>query len=104
MHQTNRSGKDVSSLINAIDGISPDCRLEDVAELFSDQKYSKLLSLPVVEDGRPVGVISRYRFMDIYLKRYARELHPARAIYGRGFCDGLAECDGSADAGQHPGA
>jgi two-component system NtrC family sensor kinase len=80
MHQTNRSGKDVSSLINAIDGISPDCRLEDVAELFSDQKYSKLLSLPVVEDGRPVGVISRYRFMDIYLKRYARELHGKRPI------------------------
>ena len=80
MRQTNRSGGDVSSLINSIDGISPDCTLEDVAELFSDQKYSKLLSLPVVENGRPIGVISRYRFMDIYLKRYARELHGKRPI------------------------
>ena len=80
MRQTKHSGKDVSSLVNSIDGISPDCQLEDVAELFSDQKYSKLLSLPVVEDGRPVGVISRYRFMDIYLKRYARELHGKRPI------------------------
>jgi two-component system NtrC family sensor kinase len=80
MGQTNRSGGDVSSLINSIDGISPDCPLEDVAELFSDQKYSKLLSLPVIEDGRPIGVISRYRFMDIYLKRYARELHGKRPV------------------------
>lgn len=80
MHQPHHPGKDVSSLINSIEGISPDCSLEDVAELFSDQKYSKLLSLPVVEDGRPVGMISRYRFMDIYLKRYARELHGKRPI------------------------
>src|SRR5665647_3083021 len=80
MRQTNHPGKDVSSLINSIDGISPDCPLEDVAGMFSDQKYSKLLSLPVVEDGRPVGVISRYRFMDIYLKRYACELHGKRPI------------------------
>ncbi|MEO6975647.1 MAG: ATP-binding protein [Gallionella sp.] len=80
MRQTNHPDEDVSSLINAIDGISPDCPLEEVAELFSDHKYSKLLSLPVVRDGRPIGVISRYRFMDIYLKRYARELHGKRPV------------------------
>jgi two-component system NtrC family sensor kinase len=80
MRQTNHSDEDVSSLVNSIDGISPDCPLEEVAELFSDQKYSKLLSLPVVQDGRPIGVISRYRFMDIYLKRYARELHGKRPV------------------------
>ena len=68
------------SLINPIEAISPDCPLEDVAEFFSNPEYSKLLSLPVVENGRPLGVISRYRFMDIYLKRYARELHGKRPI------------------------
>jgi two-component system NtrC family sensor kinase len=73
MRQTNHSDEDVSSLVNSIDGISPDCPLEEVAELFSDQKYSKLLSLPVVQDGRPIGVI-------IYLKRYARELHGKRPV------------------------
>ena len=80
MQQTPKPGKDIFSLINSIDAISPDFPLEDVAEIFSDPRYSKLLSLPVVEDGRPVGVISRYRFMDIYLKRYARELHGKRPI------------------------
>ena len=80
MRQVNHPDSDIFSLINPIDAISPDCPLEDVAELFSNPDYSKLLSLPVVEDGRPVGVISRYRFMDIYLKRYARELHGKRPI------------------------
>lgn len=80
MQQTHQRGKDIFSLINSIDAISPEFPLEDVADLFSDSKYSKLLSLPVVEDGRPIGVISRYRFMDIYLKRYARELHGKRPI------------------------
>jgi len=80
MSQENHPGGDVFSLINRIDAISPDCPLEDVAELFSNPGYSKLLSLPVVEDGRPIGMISRYSFMDIYLKRYARELHGKRPI------------------------
>ncbi len=80
MQQTLQPGKDIFSLINSIDAISPEFPLEEVAELFSNPKYSKLLSLPVVEDGRPIGVISRYRFMDIYLKRYARELHGKRPI------------------------
>ena len=47
------------SLINPIEAISPDCPLEDVAEFFSNPEYAKLLSLPVVENGRPLGVISR---------------------------------------------
>ena len=80
MNQVSQSSKDIFSLINPIDAISPDCPLENVAELFFNPNYSKLLSLPVVENGRPLGVISRYRFMDIYLKRYARELHGKRPI------------------------
>jgi signal transduction histidine kinase len=71
---------EIYSLINPIEAISPECVLEDFAELFSDPKYANLLSLPIVENGRPIGVISRYRFMDIYLKRYARELYGKRPI------------------------
>ena len=94
MQQATQTGKEIFSLINTIDAISPDCSLEDVAAFFSHPKYSKLLSLPVVEEGHPVGMISRYRFMDIYLKRYARELHGKRPI--RKFINGkplLVELD-----------
>jgi two-component system NtrC family sensor kinase len=80
MRQNDQPGNEIVSLINPVDGISPECPLEAVADLFTAPKYAKLLSLPVVENGRPVGMISRYRFMDIYLKRYARELHGKRPI------------------------
>lgn len=80
MRQTNHEGKDIFSLINPIDAISPECPLEEVYESFFKPEYAKLLSLPIVENGRPIGVISRYRFMEIYLKRYARELYGKRPI------------------------
>src|SRR5512135_331713 len=80
--QANYTTAPLFSLTNPIDALSPDCPLEDVADYFADPRYSKLLSLPVVENGRPIGVISRYRFMDIYLKRYARELYGKRPIRG----------------------
>lgn len=80
MQSASRSGGGILALINPINAISPDSPLEDIAEEFFKPEYSKLLSLPVVEDGRPVGMISRYRFMDIYLKRYARELYGKRPI------------------------
>jgi signal transduction histidine kinase len=81
MRQADHRDKDIFSLINPIDAISPECPLEEVYEYFFKPQYSKLLSLPIVENGRPIGVISRYRFMEIFLKRYARELygkHPIR--------------------------
>jgi signal transduction histidine kinase len=80
MRQENHQGKDIYSLINQIEAISPECTLEAVYESFFKPKYAKLLSLPVVENGRPIGVISRYRFMEIYLQRYARELFGKRPI------------------------
>ncbi len=80
--QANYTTAPLFSLTNPIDALSPDCPLEDVADYFADPRYSKLLSLPVVENGRPIGVISRYRFMDIYLKRYARELYGKRPVRG----------------------
>ncbi|MDH2915316.1 MAG: ATP-binding protein [Gallionella sp.] len=80
MNEANPVGSEIFSLINAIDAVSPDSPLEELAELFASPEYANLLSLPVVENGRPVGVISRYRFMDIYLKRYARELYGKRPI------------------------
>jgi two-component system NtrC family sensor kinase len=80
MRREIKSGKDIASLVIPFNPISPDMPLEEVAELFLDPQYAEVLSLPVVEDGRPLGVISRYRFSDIYLKRYGRELHGKRPI------------------------
>jgi signal transduction histidine kinase len=80
MQLDKQKDRNIFSLVNHVDPVSPESPMEEVGEYFSNPKYAKLLSLPVVENGRPVGVISRYRFMDIYLKRYARELFGKRPI------------------------
>jgi len=74
--------RDILALVNPINAISPECTVSEVGELFLGSEYVKLLSLPVVENGRPIGVISRYRFMDMYLKQFARELYGKRPIRG----------------------
>jgi signal transduction histidine kinase len=71
---------DIQSLVNPIVAIPPEKLVLEVAELFLSPEYAKVLSIPVVEHGKPIGVISRYRFMDLYLKQYARELHGKRPI------------------------
>lgn len=72
--------KGIASLILPLRAISPSLQMEEVASLFRNPEYADVLSLPVVFDDRPVGVISRYRFMDIYLKQYGRELYGKHAI------------------------
>ena len=42
MRQAKHPGKDIFSLINPIDGISPECPLEEVYEFFFKPEYSKL--------------------------------------------------------------
>ena len=80
MRRGNNTGNDIASLVIPLEPIAPGVTLEEVAELFLNPDYADVLSLPVVDNGRPVGVISRYRFMDIYLKPYGRELHGKRPI------------------------
>jgi len=80
MSRKSGTGKDIASLVIFLEPLAPDVPLEDVAEMFLDPKNAKMLSLPVVDNGRPIGVISRYRFSDIYLKRYGRELHGKRPV------------------------
>ena len=73
-------GKDITALILPLRAIAPNLLMEEVADLFRDPEYADVLSLPVVFDDQPVGVISRYRFMDVYLKPYGRELYGKHAI------------------------
>ncbi|MDD2684584.1 MAG: ATP-binding protein [Gallionella sp.] len=80
MSGVRQSENEIFALINSVEAVSPESTLDDLAELFANPAYANLLSLPVVDNGRPVGVISRYHFMDIYLKRYARELFGKRSI------------------------
>ncbi|ENZ76264.1 MULTISPECIES: EAL domain-containing protein [Ralstonia] len=59
-------------LLNA-PSVSPNTRNDDVLSLFA--RHPNLHALAVVENGRPVGLISRHAFVDAYAFPYRRELH-----------------------------
>ncbi len=75
---------DVRSLAIPVRPITPELKVREVAELLLSpeyqSKYAQLLSLPVVDGGSPIGTISRYQVMTIFMKHYGRELHGRQRI------------------------
>lgn len=67
----------VLALRRNVEPISPLTTVADAADQIQSAGYAEMLCLPIVEDGRPVGVISRHRFNEIFLTRFGRE------VYGR---------------------
>ncbi len=69
----------ISVLIHDTQPLDASATVNEVAELFlnsdQDDATKQLLSLPVVKAGRPVGTISRYRMLKIFLQNYGRELY-----------------------------
>jgi len=70
----------VSALIIPISPIDPSSNVESVGELFLSEQNRQLLSLPIVEEGKPIGIISRYRILRIFLLNYGRELYGKKPI------------------------
>jgi two-component system, NtrC family, sensor kinase len=68
------------AIVRPTDSLLPEMPVDGVADHMLDRRYSGLLSLPVVRNGRPLGTISRYQLMRIYLQRFGRELYGHRAI------------------------
>ena len=67
----------VLALRRSIEPIAPNTTVSEAADQILSEGYAEMLCLPIVEEGRPVGVISRHRFNEIFLTRFGRE------IYGR---------------------
>ena len=67
----------VLALRRSVEPITPSTTVNDAADLMLSAGYTEMLCLPIVAAGRPVGVISRHRFNEIFLTRFGRE------IYGR---------------------
>jgi len=74
------TGQDLSTLLVEIEPLHPHCTVDEVGDLFLSEGYARLLSLPIVEDGRPIGIISRYDLMHILMRLYGRELYGKRPI------------------------
>ena len=82
-HQTCRSSsslfsKTVGGLSQQVPTINAGLSVEAVAELFAADP--QLESLPVLEHGRPLGMVRRRKLMNLLLTRYGRELHGKKSI------------------------
>ncbi len=66
---------DIAPLLLPVPPIAPATTVDQAADLFLEPQYERMLSIPVVEDGQPVGVVSRFQLNQIFLRRYGRELH-----------------------------
>jgi signal transduction histidine kinase len=71
---------DLGRLLLATAPVAPDTCVLDVAQLFLEPRHAGLLSLPVVDGLTPIGAISRYELMRIFLMPYGRELFGRRPI------------------------
>ncbi|WP_223247387.1 SpoIIE family protein phosphatase [Sulfuriferula sp. AH1] len=60
------------SLLRTIPSVSPSQTNDDVLKLLSEN--SSLIAVPVVENGKPIGLINRSIFMDGMAKPFRREL------------------------------
>lgn len=69
----------VEKLLKSSPSVSPLCHNEAVFKIFDDN--AELYAIPVVLDGRPVGLISRFVMINDYARPFRREL------YGRRPCE-----------------
>lgn len=71
---------DITALRVDFTPIAPDTSVETAADLLLRPECSRMLCLPVVADGKPVGVLSRHVLNGIFLRRFGRELYGARPV------------------------
>ncbi|WP_162932168.1 GGDEF domain-containing protein [Solimonas sp. K1W22B-7] len=74
------SKANVGELMQAAPTIPPSATAESVLDRFHADR--SLLALPVVDNGHPVGVVTRHELLDLFSARYRRELHGRKPIRG----------------------
>jgi EAL domain-containing protein (putative c-di-GMP-specific phosphodiesterase class I)/GGDEF domain-containing protein len=68
----------VGTLIRDRPAIDPRTPMDEVVELF--HHAPDLVTLPVVDNTRPMGVVQRSDLMNLYTSRFGRELHGRKPI------------------------
>jgi EAL domain-containing protein (putative c-di-GMP-specific phosphodiesterase class I)/GGDEF domain-containing protein/predicted transcriptional regulator len=66
-----------SHLMRVVEPVAPQTEVVQVAQRFGTDPA--LLTLPVVERGRPVGLLNRYAFLDLMARHYAMDLYGKKA-------------------------
>lgn len=63
----------VEQLLREVTPVTPQCRNDKVYEMFEENP--ELYSVPVVQNGYPVGLIGRYTMIDNFARPFRRELY-----------------------------
>ncbi|HEX4870808.1 MAG TPA: ATP-binding protein [Nevskiaceae bacterium] len=74
------TGSELEPLRLDVPPLAPATRVEEAADLFLRPEYARMLCLPVVMDGRPVGTLSRHQLNGVFLRRFGRELYGTRPV------------------------
>lgn len=70
----------MESLLVPVDPIAPECKVDAVRKLFLQESHRHFLCLPVVDDGYPIGSVSRDLLQRIFMSMYGRELYGHKPI------------------------
>jgi len=70
----------LSELVIHAKGVPPDRLVSQVAELFLGNTYEMLLSVPVIDGDKPIGVISRERMQQVMFRQYGREIFGKKPV------------------------
>lgn len=63
----------VANLVKFVQPVNPDTSNDEVFAIF--EQNPELYSMPVVDIGKPIGLISRYTMIDRFARRYGKELY-----------------------------
>ncbi|GAB4291422.1 MAG: bifunctional diguanylate cyclase/phosphodiesterase [Thiohalomonadaceae bacterium] len=73
-----RLSETIGTLAVSVPTVTPDTTVDEAVTLL--QQHPDLHTLPLLVDNRPIGAVRRQRLMELYLKRYARELYGRRPV------------------------
>jgi two-component system NtrC family sensor kinase len=71
---------DIYSLALHIPAFAPTDTVNEIATHLMRPEYEAILSVPIVYDGLPVGVITRYQIHGIFMKNFGRELFGRKPV------------------------
>ncbi len=66
---------DLTQLMVAMEPLSPDLTINEVAEILLSEENRRFLCIPVVDRGRPIGTVSRNQLESIFMTIYGRDLY-----------------------------
>lgn len=66
---------DLAQLLAPIEPLSPEHTINEVAEILLAAENRRFLCLPVVDQGRPIGTVSRNHLQSIFMSMYGRDLY-----------------------------